>query len=54
MLNEYEILLQQKTLYKNKIRETKESLHDYESKLKSINISMYELENKKQGELLFS
>ena len=53
-MTDYEILLQQKTLYRNKIREAKENQQDYESKLKLINISMYELENKKQGELLFS
>ena len=52
-MTEYEILLQQKTLYRKKIREAKEALQDYERTLKSINISMYELENKKQGELLF-
>ena len=53
-MTEYERLLQQKTLYRNKIRETKATLLDYESNLKSINLSMHELENKKQGELLFS
>ena len=51
-MTELEKQYQQKTLYRRKIQEARESLQDYEATLKSINVTIYLLEEEKQPDLI--